>query len=354
MNTIYIDDKRVGLSPYVWKCTGSSQTARAEATMPGAYLKTIMHGTANIGLVIDGTANNGCPAASMPVVEYSVDEAPFTHVQLTKVGELYTLPIAQKLDAARPHRVEFYFRATDLMQQRWTRSTSHLRIAALAVDDGGMITEYPKRAKLAIGFGDSITEGVGVEAHFTSWSELEPNNARCSWFPIVCSALDCEYGQLGTGGQGMVRVMELPSLNKSWAHYDANSTRLINGLLLPEPDYIFCNMGTNDYGGLDVTRNYIEWATAIRRACPHAYIFCVLPCSGSHRDEISAVVQARHKANDRRIYVIDVPSLNKLITQDPIATQYTYDGVHPSIYGQAMFGANVAVRVQKILDHDTK
>ncbi len=347
--TIPCDRSDFGLSPYVWKCSGKAEQARAEATMPGAYFKTIVKDTGSVGVVIDGTANEDCPVGSMPVVEYSIDGGPFTHIQLTQTGCTYTLPVSGQLDASVPHRVEFYFRAADLMLNRWTASTTHLRIAGISLDDGGSIAAYPKRSKLAIGFGDSITEGVGVEALFTSWSILEPNNARCSWFPIVCSALDCEYGLLGTGGQGMVRVMQLPSLNKSWDHYDAQTSRLKNGLLLPEPDYVFCNMGTNDYGGLDVTSNYLEWATAVRKACPNAQIFCVLPGSGSHRDEIASVVAARRNAKDQRVYLIDVPSLNATITQNGGATQHTYDGVHPSMYGQALFGANIAVKVSEII-----
>src|SRR5438105_745235 len=67
-------DPSFGLAPYVWKCTGAGAESRAEATMPGAYFKTMVKGTRAVGLVIDGTANAGCPAPSMPVVEYSVDD----------------------------------------------------------------------------------------------------------------------------------------------------------------------------------------------------------------------------------------------------------------------------------------
>lgn len=61
------------------------------------------------------------------------------------------------------------------------------------------------RTKRAIGYGDSITEGVGVDGLFTSWSLIGVNNARATWFPLVCAVLDCEYGQLGSGGWGMAQ-----------------------------------------------------------------------------------------------------------------------------------------------------
>jgi hypothetical protein len=55
-----------------------------------------------------------------------------------------------------------------------------------------------------------------------------------TWFPLVCGGLNCEYGQLGTGGQGMVRPIEIPPLPQTWDRFDATTSRLTDGLLLPE------------------------------------------------------------------------------------------------------------------------
>lgn len=323
--------------------------AQVEAAMPGAYFKTIVKGSSTIELLIDGTANDGCPPPSMPFIESSVDDGPFTVKQLTQTGSVYPFSIATGLDAAIQHKLEVYFRAADLGQKRWTASTAHLRIAGLSLDTGGTLAAYPKRPKLAMGFGDSITEGVGVDGLFTSWQLLGVNNARGSWFPVVCTGLDCEYGQLGSGGQGMVKELEMPSLPKTWDHYDATTSRLTNGLLLPEPDYIFCCMGTNDFGGIDITSSYTEWLTAVRNACPHTHIFCVVPPSGVHRDEIQTAVTARNQAEDHAVYIIDIPALNATITTHTGATQLTYDGVHPTIHGEAIFGACIIAHVQQIL-----
>ncbi len=64
MTVIGIDDARIALAPYVWKRTGSGDTARAEATMPGAYLKLDFVGSTAVGLLVDGTANDGCAASA--------------------------------------------------------------------------------------------------------------------------------------------------------------------------------------------------------------------------------------------------------------------------------------------------
>ncbi len=346
------DHPDFGLSPYSWKPSGTGAEARVEATLPGAYLKTVVKGTARIDLLVDGTANEGCPPPSMPFIEYSVDDGPFAMQQLSQTGGPYPFPIATGLDPAAPHKLEIHFRAADLGQKRWTTPTAHLRLAGLSLDDGGTLAAYPKRARLAIGFGDSITEGVGVDGLFTSWQSLGVNSARGSWFPVVCAALDCEYGQFGSGGQGMVRELEMPGLPKTWDHYDATASRLTNGLLLPEPDYVFCNMGTNDFGGIDIKDTYADWLAAVRKACPHTHIFCVVPPSGVHRDEIRAAATTRNSADDHAVHVIDIPSLNATITvHPPNATQLCCDGVHPTVQGQGIFGACIAVQVQQTLDN---
>lgn len=344
------DNPDFGLSPYTWKCSGVGDNARAEAMMPGAYFKTIVAGTARIDVAIDGVANTGCPSSSMPVIEYSIDDSPFVTKQLAQTGAVYAISLATELDRAVSHRIEFYFRAADLTQKRWTSSAAHLRIAGVSLDEGGTLTAYPMRPKRAIGFGDSITEGVGVDGLFTSWQSIGVNNARGSWFAFVCNAINCEYGQLGSGGQGMVREFEIPTLLKTWDRYDADTTRLTDGLLLPEPDYVFCCMGTNDYGGIDIASAYGKWLTTVRKACPHTHIFCVVPPSGVHRNDIRSVVATRNEIRDDRVHLIDIPSLNSAITARAGASQMTFDGAHPTMQGEGMFGASVAVKVQEILD----
>ena len=354
--SIPVNFSNFNLAPYAWKRFGAGADARAEATLPGAYLKmNFLHSTA-INLLIDGAANNGCPAPSMPVVDFSVDGGAFQTVQLSKTGSVYALPLATGLkDDDTPHRVEVFFRAANLGPECWKASTVHLRIAGVELDENGSVLPCPPRSKKAIGFGDSITEGVCVEGLCPYYSNLLMNNARMTWLPIACAALDCEYGQLGSGGQGMLKPLSLPPLPESWDHYDAAASRLANGLLLPEPDYVFCCMGTNDFQGegaarkhLDITEAYVVWLSGVRKACPNAVIFCVTPPLGWHTAEISSAVAARQKAGDLKVHLIDTAPLKSGYTASS-ATQFAADGVHPSVYGNAMFGALVAVEAQKIL-----
>ncbi len=325
--------------------------------MPGAYLKLAFHESKAIKLLIDGTANHACPESSMPIVEYSVDEGPWKVTQLEKTGELHPLTLAEGLDAGREHRAEIYFRAANLGPKRWESSTVHLRIAGIQLDAGGSLLPFALRSKRAIGFGDSITEGVCVEGLCSYYDNLLMNNARVTWFPMICAALDCEYGQLGTGGQGMIRTnIQIPPLPQTWDHYDATTSRLTNGLLLPEPDYVFCEMGTKDFEGddrkrkhMDISAAYTGWLCAMRNACPYARFFCIVPPLGWHATEVQAAVTARNKAGDQKVYLIDTAPLKAGFRTGEGATTLAYDGVHPSVYGNAMLGAFIAVEAQKVI-----
>jgi hypothetical protein len=342
-------------APYVWHCTGEGRQARAEAAMPGAYVKLRFRDSALLRVLIDGAANEGCPPAAMPVVDYSLDNGPFHSIQLTKTDGLYPLTMAEKLDAGKEHQLEVYFRSASLGPNRWKASTVHLRLAGIELSDGGRILPCAVRPKRAIGFGDSITEGVCNEGQCPYYSNLMMNNARATWFPMVCSALNCEYGQLGTGGQGMVKRLDMPPLPETWDRYDADHSRLTDGRLNPEPDYIFCAMGTNDYrpqskghAMLPIAEAYLHWLQDVRKACPTAKIFCIVPPLGWHADEIAQVVSARNKTGDHNVYLIDTAPLKSLF--DPIQeTPLAADGVHPSVYGNAMLGGLIVAEAQKTL-----
>ena len=355
---IACDDVRIAFSPYVWKRTGTGESARVEAAMPGAYLKLDFTGSSTIGLLVDGTSNNNCATSCMPVIDYSEDDGPFTTIQLSLTGRVYVLPLARGMEVGKIHHVECFFRAACLAPDRWTDATHHLRIAGVELDADGKLISPPLQAKRAIAFGDSITEGVNVDGTVPYYSNLIMNNARGAWFPIVCAALGCEYGQLGTGGQGMIRTnVPIPPLPQTWDHYDATSSRLANGLLQPEPDYIFCEMGTNDFEEddkkrrhMDITHDYINWLIAVRKSCPNSKIFCITPPLGWHRSEISQVVSDRLAAGDRNVYLIDTEPLIAGFRSNEGATALAGDGVHPSQYGNAMLGALIAVEAQKALD----
>jgi len=90
----------------------------------------------------------------------------------------------------------------------------------------------------------------------------------------------------------MLKPMALPPLPQSWDRYDAATSRLTDGLLLPEPDYVFCCMGTNDFEGdgpqrrqMDITAAYTNWLKSVRKACPKTRVFCVTADRMAHEGD---------------------------------------------------------------------
>jgi lysophospholipase L1-like esterase len=367
-----ITDGDVVLAPYVWKCSGTGESARAEAAMPGAYLKALVRGSENVALLVDGAANAGSPAAAMPIIDYSVDGNEFKSTQLSDRNEVYSVPLASGLDAGRAHRIDVIFRSAKL-EGRWESTKQHLRVAGFRLGEGGALLPRSRLPKRAIAFGDSITEGVSVGGFGPYYANLYLNNAGATWVPVVCNALRSEYGQLGTGGQGMVRPIQIPPLPKTWDRYDALSSRLTDGLLLPEPDYVFCLMGTNDgqelapghWRLMDISAEYEKWLASVRGACPKAAIFCITPPLGLHATEISEAVEARESSGDRRVYLIDTAPLkdgftpivvspeSRMYSVQVTATQLASDGVHPSVFGNAMLGALIAAEVSRQIPFET-
>lgn len=114
------------------------------------------------------------------------------------------------------------------------------------------------------------------------------------------------------------------------------------------PTWVRSGMGTNDFQK-DITADYVRWLAGMRKACPHARFFCVVPPLGLHDGEVRAAVTARNRAGDPRVDLIDTAPLRAAFRVGTGATQLAHDGVHPSMYGHAMLGALIAREVQRTL-----
>lgn len=147
--------------------------------------------------------------------------------------------------------------------------------------------------------------------------------------------------------------LSVPPLTQTWDYYDATMSRLTEGLLLPEPNYVFCAMGTNDSGISSQTfiDGYIGWLTAVRQACPNAGIFCVTSPFGDgwHAADVRAIVAASNAAGDEKVYLIDNAPLVSGFPNPGTASRLAYDGAHPSQYGHALLGSLTANEVRKAL-----
>jgi lysophospholipase L1-like esterase len=96
----------------------------------------------------------------------------------------------------------------------------------------------------------------------------------------------------------------------------------------------------------DITAAYDSWLTAARNACPKAHIFGITPPLGWHSADITAAFKRHRKAGDRRIHLISTaPLQSKFGIAGP--TELAPDGVHPSVYGNAMLAALIVSEVSR-------
>ncbi len=349
-----INAAEVFRAPYVWQEVNGS----IDACMPGAYLRFAATDSDAMGVVIDRSANRACPAISMPMVEFFVDGGPVKTFQIPPPADgdadEFVLIFAENLDPAQIHTAEIHFRSANLMLDRWSSPLTHLRLSGVLIGRGAQLSMATRRSRLAIGFGDSITEGIGAAKPFTGWHDLSASRAQSSWFPLACAALDCEYGQLGTGGQGLVNGSEkiMPPLLHTWSRYSATASRLNDdGLLLPEPDLVFCAMGTNDFyqditEPRDIEKDAEAWLRAVRSACPAALIFWLIPPLGMHEGEIFRAVVRLREEGDERIFCIDTAPFRHGYDAASKPSRYADDGVHPNAEGAALLGALAAATVR--------
>ncbi len=77
----------------------------------------------------------------------------------------------------------------------------------------------------------------------------------------------------------------------------------------------------------------------------------MIPPLGWHADQVATAVTARNRSGDRRVYLIDTAPL-KAAFHESHGTQLAADGVHPSVYGNAMLATRIAVEVQKVLSRE--
>jgi lysophospholipase L1-like esterase len=311
-------------------------------------------GSRAVGVVIEEPAAEACGSGEAPILEASLDHGPALVHQVGRSGHRTTLELAAALDPNVPHTLSVSFRAGTLIE-RWLAPARRLRLGGWRLDAGARLLPSPCRPALAIGWGDSITEGVGVDSLFASWSELGPNRAQATWLPIVAQALQAEYGQLGSGGQSLTAAIPggLPPLRDTWSIYDGGGqTRLRQGRLDPQPDYVFCNHGTNDR--IDPGAAYLRWLEAVRQAAPKADLFVVVPINGFWRREITAVVSGRRAAGDQRTHLVDCPDLQAAAPAGGHPTALAFDGAHPNALGQALFGAAVATRAARALSSNSR
>ncbi len=133
MDTDTIDDANVFPGAFRVETHRGGRAARAEAGIPGAYLKSVVRGSALVRLLIDGTANGSCPP---PRCGGGCRGGPRRGQvdSLTKTGAIYALPVADGLDRERNTAGSSFAGHASGSRDRWRKSMVHLRLAGIELE----------------------------------------------------------------------------------------------------------------------------------------------------------------------------------------------------------------------------
>jgi lysophospholipase L1-like esterase len=339
-------------SPYNWTTASNGiQTSNA-----GAYLKFRFNGT-QATLNVDTSGQT-----SFPLLDAYVDGQHTANQLWLKNVTNGQATIFN--GSAGDHDVVVYFRRREifsgsnptvaaLKQKDWLQDAEHLKVTGVTVD-GSFLSNTFRRAKTAVFFGDSITEG-GPQYYQPTAPDRPanypyanvPNNAAYNTYAArLGDLLGTDYGQIGWSGSGWLRPTTPtgnPPFSDSWLRYNGKSTATRN--FAPPPDYIFVNLGTNDKPfnssenslNFNVTTTAYTWLKTARQKAPGAEIFIIDPFNQTKNAQLSAAITRYQQEfpNDKKVHNLNLGAegaqgLRGSTLPYVYTPSFAVDGVHPT------------------------
>jgi hypothetical protein len=314
-------------------------------------------GTSKIALRVDTAINKGLTALQMPSVKVEVNGP-----TLDGVARYYQFPtsnsddteitVATGLDPNLLYQVLIQMTGGDQLQMSgWSGTIFQTQINRLVFDAGANLMPASLRPKRALFLGASYEQAYfGMQRLDTPVYTYV--DVSISWPFFVAYGLDCEYGQIGIGGQGWVRPGGggYPAFTGSWDHFDQGHAKTFRHDL----DYVFAHIAENDAAWDDaaVQKAVTSWIPAARAAFgERTKIFIILSLPQIKSGPIKAGVRA---AADPQTYVLDPGTEFQHVVfaaRPPVPTWASPgDGIHPDAIHQAIFTAFVMQQAQAILD----
>jgi hypothetical protein len=351
-------------SPYNWMILNGA----ASLATPGGYLKGVLTGTGSIFANVDTTVNNGVSPNNMPslacyVIDRTATDAygrpgvasPMVYAAIPSNNTNGTpVLVIGGLNPGHAYEyVIFGVGTSGLGGNGWTGTASWLKINSLQFDSTAVLSPYTPQISLAVFLGDSNIQGYFGD------SVNQPSYFYCdtttTWPVWVANALGCEFMQRGIGSQGWVyggSNYGFPAFPDSWNYLASGHAADFTSP--GSPQYLFVVMGNNDHGqsGPAVQSAVQNWI-ASARAVPglsSTKFFMVLPLNRMQSSYIRAGVTT---AGDLNTFVIDLGA-NEFSFGTPFINSSAFeslDGLHLSRPYHGMVAAQVALQVQKALQH---
>lgn len=337
-----VTSPEVYFSPFNWYSDGGgamqANNVRASSTyawlnMRGGYMKfkAIVGAAGSIALTVDTASLASITAAGCPQIAWNINGgAQQSHLMVS--GET-SLSLASGLSAGT-YDVYLYYRGVYITQdgasaQNYTTPNNKFKVTGILLSAGGTLAAPTIKSKTMLSYGDSITEGDlsnGGPRSATS------QDAGMVYGRLLAEALDAEIGIVGFYGEAF------SWFQSTWANYASGFSRLIGGLLSPQPDFITVNYGENDGDPGPTTSTVTGVLAAVAAAAPSAKLIQLIPFSGKARTNLTA---ATLPANGYRIDLAPPQML-------PGRLVWSYDGQHPNQRGHSYLAALLANKVNSL------
>lgn len=212
-------------------------------------------------------------------------------------------------------------------EDKWN---GEIGVAFTGIDSGSGETEgfLPEKKRILF-VGDSITEGVMA---LSSEANSNGNSATHSFPWYTAKQLDAEPYFMGYGGIGIVMAGSFAPCADMLDHLSA--ARPVSKEEMPACDLAVINIGTNDHEAEPEVfiEGYKEVLQKLHEIYPHIKIFCMIPFTQLHSEDIKAVAG-------------EFPWCEVVETAGWDIT-YT-DGVHPDAAGAEQVGKRLAELICK-------
>lgn len=361
-SNVLVDDPGLFFSPYNWKISGSQY---ALSQTPGAYIKTVFTGTSlKINLSEDLLVNSSTEEEFYPRLRYKIDNQEEVEVQLNST--ISTITAATGLESGSHNLlITFPHVGGGLADHpdRWTVPVHGIKFIGLTIDEGGSISLPTLKPKRLLVYGDSISEGVGVAGATGSFPNTD-SDATKSVSQLLANDLNAEVGfrALGGGGWTISGSGGVPPVfvsgddgNSMWNKYSEGESLFVDGQFVPQPDYIYMNHGTNDWGSSDssVTASVRGWLDAVRVAAPDAYIFLTIPFGQYKAGAITTAYNDYIAENptDTKTLLFDLgPEAAAGLNSQGTPSEKSFDGLHPNIAANINLEAQLFSLIQADLN----
>jgi hypothetical protein len=363
---IPVDNAAITWSPFNWDVLAVGDFGvpikSRQTTCCGAYAKFRITGTTSIALAVDASQFLApFTQGTTPCIEWRVwapgSGANGARQKAQLVIGSSKFPLAAGLTAGTTYEVEVYLLGTtQTTGDRWGSSgnapgnspTNVLRTPGFISDSGATLSAYSLvRPNLDAFYGDSITEGV--RAAGTTVEPLDHGHST-PWFSGP--ALNAEYAVIGYGGTSwnVPGNGNVPTFSSTWNFHSAGRPRSLAGVR-----YLSIMHGA--FGADAATVQSV--LTAMRAACPAAWIFVIMNPGGINTAGNTAGVNNYLAANptDMKTVIIDPtdrvePSfVNNTNSGQP--TPGSVDGLHPNEFHHGKYASAAVDKVQALFSVDS-